>query len=1058
LFAEPQYTGTGQRVFNVVLNGSTVLSNFDILTQVAPLTALNKQFQTTVTNGSLSIAVNGVVRRGILNGIQIVPSSQVTQTPTDPPPTNNPSGATGSSGSSTSSQALISINAGGSAYTATNGTQWAADEYSTGGEVTWTSSTITGTSDLYLYRSAREGLYTDFSYQIPVANGSYVVTLLLAESQYTAQGQRVFNVVANGATVLSNFDIMAHVPFLTALTEQFPVTVSNGSLSLAFNGVVRRAVVSGIQISPASGDPPPSSNTLTLNASPTSLSFLATAGGSNPAAQPLSISPSGTGTLSWTATKTQSWLSLSQTSGTGAATINVSVATSGLTAGPHSDTITVSAPGAAGSPALITVNFTVSAATNSLTLGVSPPSLTFSGTAGGSNPTADPITITITGTGSQSWTASKNASWLNLSQTSGSGSGSFNASVSLSGLGAGTYTDTITITDAGALGSPAKIGVTLKVAPAPPLTLSVAPTSLAFTGTAGGSNPAAQILYITTSGGTVSWTAGKTQSWLTLSPGSGSNSGSFSVTANISGLSQGSYSDTITVTALGATGSPTLIPVSFSVAPKSTGSGHAWYVSSTGSPAGNGSISSPWDIVTGFASRSVQPGDTIWVRGGSYSGGSGNVFYVRLVGTASQPITIRNYPGERAIIENWLQIGCCDQNPQPSDGAYVWVWGLEFWDSIPNGDRTGSTTGADITNPSVDTWAVGTKLINNIIHDTSGGPGVWKEAQEAEVYGNLMYYNGWIGPDRAHGHGLYTQNNTPTTLISDNISFDNFDEGMQFYGSSAGPVQDYNVVGNILAENGQISGSLNQSFLFAGGGANLNLNGITLSDNYTYNPASVSAGYTAFGYPWDTVNGSLSATGNVFTDGLDATDFWHWTSIVFENNQVYSPSNEVLMITGFPSGYSSYTFKNNSYYGGGRFLIGQGGPSVNTSSLTFPAWQSNTGLDSNSTYTSAAPTGVWTYVRPNKYEPGRANIVIYNWNLQSSVSVDVSSVLTPGTSYQIKDAENFFGNPVVSGVYEGGTVSIPMTGLSPEVPEGKAPITPPVDTAPQFGIFILLPQ
>jgi len=28
-----------------------------------------------------------------------------------------------------------------------------------------------------------------------------------------------------------------------------------------------------------------------------------------------------------------------------------------------------------------------------------------------------------------------------------------------------------------------------------------------------------------------------------------------------------------------------------------------------------------------------------------------------------------------------------------------------------------------------------------------------------------------------------------------------------------------------------------------------------------------------------------------------------------------------------------------------------------------------------------APTGTWTFVQPNKYEAGRANIAIYNWSL-----------------------------------------------------------------------------
>ena len=101
------------------------------------------------------------------------------------------------------------IDVGGSALTGSNGTQWIADSYYTGGQGLYTSSPIANTPDIQLYRGGREGLYTDFNYIFPLSNGSYTVTLKFAEIQYNNVGNRVFNVVMNGATILQNFDIVA---------------------------------------------------------------------------------------------------------------------------------------------------------------------------------------------------------------------------------------------------------------------------------------------------------------------------------------------------------------------------------------------------------------------------------------------------------------------------------------------------------------------------------------------------------------------------------------------------------------------------------------------------------------------------------------------------------------------------------------------------------------------------------------------------------------------------------------------------------------------------------
>ena len=632
------------------------------------------------------------------------------------------------------------------------------------------------------------------------------------------------------------------------------------------------------------------------------------------------------------------------------------------------------------------------------------------------------------------------------------------ANVQIPNLPTGDYPLVLTVDG---ISSPATLLAVAADPPAQAPSLGVAPNGITFTGAAGGSNPASQTISVTSYGGTVNWSAQKTQPWLRLSQGTGNGSASISLSANISGMQGGTYTDTITFTAPGVPGSPTSVAVTLTLASQ-------FYVAPTGTAQGDGSIGNPWDLQTALSQpKSVHPGDTIWVRAGTYGTGQ-DIFYGKLVGTPAAPIIVRQYPGERATINGWIQLGCCDQNPQPSQGAYIWVWGLEFANSTT--DRTGGldgppSYGTSTISPSIDTWAPGSKLINNIIHDTKGGPGVWTEAIGAEVYGNVIYYNGYQATDHGHGHGLYTQNNTGRKLVSDNISFAQFGEGMQFYGSSTANVHNYDVTGNIILDNGIIQagtpyGSLTQNLLFEGGSG---VDGIVVTGNYLYDPPTISQGTNNFGGPFDASNGGISISANYLVDGGDGADFWFWNSLNFTNNTVYSRSIEAMLILGSTANYSIATSDNNTYYGGGAYLIGQG-PSPNTTGLTFSRWQTTTGLDPHSVYNASAPTGVWSFVRPNKYEPGRAHIAIYNWDLNPVVNVDVSAALAVGAHYQVKDAENYYGAPVASGVYQGGTIAIPMTGLTVATPHGSAcpiacnaPVTPP-HTAPQFGAFVLLPQ
>ena len=83
-----------------------------------------------------------------------------------------------------------------------------------------------------------------------------------------------------------------------------------------------------------------------IGASPTSFSFVATEGGANPATQTLSISNTGGGTLSWTASENTTWLTLNPTFRTGNGAVTLSVETGTLSVGSYSGAVTINATGA----------------------------------------------------------------------------------------------------------------------------------------------------------------------------------------------------------------------------------------------------------------------------------------------------------------------------------------------------------------------------------------------------------------------------------------------------------------------------------------------------------------------------------------------------------------------------------------------------------------------------------------------------------------------------------------------------------------------------------------
>jgi uncharacterized protein (TIGR03437 family) len=195
-----------------------------------------------------------------------------------------------------------------------------------------------------------------------------------------------------------------------------------------------------------------------LAATPSSLQFAYTAGGAVPAAQTIQISNSGSGTLTWTVTSSQSWLSVSAAAGTAPSNLTASVSPAALSAGTYTAAVQITGSGASNSPLSVAVTLTVTAA--AMSLAVTPQALSFTYTVNGTAPASQNVSIAIGGSVALPWSAVSSVFWASVSPASGSASATLSVSVNAANLAAGSYTGTLQIVTAG---SPASVSMTLVV-------------------------------------------------------------------------------------------------------------------------------------------------------------------------------------------------------------------------------------------------------------------------------------------------------------------------------------------------------------------------------------------------------------------------------------------------------------------------------------------------------------------------------------------------------------------------------------------------------------------
>jgi len=257
-FVELTWTAAGQRKFNVVINGTNVLSAFDIFAAVGQNKALVSQFTATANaSGQIVVAFSqGGADNPCVAGLEVLTAS--TQTVTG-----------------------YQVNAGGSGVS-----PFAADAYYSAGSSFSSAAAINVTG---VTNAAPAATYQDvrwnsaFNYTFPnlKANTGFVVRLHFVELTWTAAGQRKFNVAINGTNVLSAFDIFAAAGQNKALVREFNATSNaSGQIVVAFSqGGADNPSVAAIEIvAPSSVPAAPTGLTASAGNGQVSLSWTASSG------------------------------------------------------------------------------------------------------------------------------------------------------------------------------------------------------------------------------------------------------------------------------------------------------------------------------------------------------------------------------------------------------------------------------------------------------------------------------------------------------------------------------------------------------------------------------------------------------------------------------------------------------------------------------------------------------------------------------------------------------------------------------------------------------------
>ena len=292
--------------------------------------------------------------------------------------------------------------------------------------------------------------------------------------------------------------------------------------------------------------------------------------------------------------------------------------------------------------------------------------------------------------------------------------------------------------------------------------------------------------------------------------------------------------------------------------PESTGS--TFHVATGGSDSAAGSAAAPWRTVQ-KALNTLAPGQTALVHAGIYA----QDLELTRAGSAAAPITIRNAPGEQAILRPASGSGDGVPLGLGRGAAYARFYGLIFEGAVGSSttnvyayanahdieisgcEDRGSARQGFFSEASVSRI----QIIGCYFHGNGGsGPAqqdhnIYIQGSENAVLGNLI-------TGAVNGYGVQVYPSSDHALIADNTITDNYRDGIVIGSDGGTTATDTLVVNNILAGNrapvssfwGGTPGTGNvvRNNLVWGNTSNgLNASGLTVSATITANPLFANA-------------------------------------------------------------------------------------------------------------------------------------------------------------------------------------------------------------------------
>ena len=410
-----------------------------------------------------------------------------------------------------------------------------------------------------------------------------------------------------------------------------------------------------------------------------------------------------------------------------------------------------------------------------------------------------------------------------------------------------------------------------------------------------------------------------------------------------------------------------------------------------------GTKDSPWDFYSVTkGEHSISPNSVVWMIKGEYNNPENNAstivpYKILVSGATDKPIHFRAQNGDFNAVKINAGINVA--------GSWVWLWDVEmtyirqvgepdmfdFFGNIVDDWRPHNTsktyyfdtsgysaldeTATKRLEPNITEAVDHCKVINTRAHKLSEGMSAWSIASNLEIYGNVIYDNGWTDKDRSHGHALYQQNATGTTrLISDNIIAGHMGHGLQIYSTIVKKTFDFSVIGNIFFAAREVEDG----------------NGIYIgsvdSRNIKFNENFISS--YALKYPYLIFENDLYVNGEKYDANGD--------------RYYKTPSDRECSNNLYYSAYASEDFdcdedKSNTHYNyyNGQFALNE----------------------------------IKSYIRPNKYDARRANLVVLNPNREDTVTIDLGIFAKKGDKVKIYNSLDM-STPLEEGIYNGSYANL----------------------------------